>query len=46
MISIMAHIETHPEQGEEVTAMDDVEVCVCSRSVRGISSLKGRMGDQ
>jgi hypothetical protein len=46
MTLIMACIEAHPGQGEEVAVMDEVDVCVCSGSVWDISDLEERMGGQ
>jgi len=40
----MACIEAHPDQGEEVAVMDDVDVRVENGSVSGVSDLKERMG--
>jgi hypothetical protein len=41
---IMGCIEAHPGRGEEVTAMDDVDVDVGAGSVGGVSDLRERMG--
>ena len=43
MNSLMPCIDAHPAPGEEVMAMDDVDVNVGSESVNSTSNLEERM---
>ena len=42
---IMPYIRAHPAAGEEVIAMDDVDVNVCYASVENTSDGKERMSN-
>ena len=42
----MTCVRAHPDQGKEVTVMDDVDVTIRDESVSGVSDLKERMGKE
>jgi len=45
MAVTMARSDAHPDPGEEVRAMDDVDVNVCYRSITDTSEQKERVGN-
>jgi len=45
MAATMARSDAHPDPGEEVKAMDDVDANVCSRSITDASGRKERVGN-